>query len=509
MTLPIILQSDNNILCIPNYILDSQEMIPLKEHIKDKSYLWCNFIIPSTTSDDNSYLVLYIENLSSFLPNNDFRPLYNNETLQYIIQNISSFMTAVVFNYPYIEIYTVCTNPDHRSKSYAKKLIFFLQIYFNPQRIWLGIDPFSFYFVAALKTYAAVDFEYPYLSNQSPIGRKFGDLYVVGLNWYRHRNTIYGTYEEKVVADQQEQNILKYKETVRLAKSERIKYLSSIGYCSMVLYLSDSCQETIKPLIKEEAEYSGKLKIRCTSRTDKCLLIIDEPPLEGNQADAPFLAGNITYHTHPLSCYVNEQCKYGWPSDQDNINVLDGLDNAGTRLHFVFTVEGIYTISIIPQFENLWNLLNKNCKSLIKSALKKYITPSHGERHYSKEDLGPVLLNKRRSIKLLAREQANTEKSNWYIRKINSIDLDTLLTYPEGNLEEKNQINTWCNLSRKVGSTKIKIFNTSFLPYNYITESTPINIIYRIAQDATCLLQHEMEDEEMEYEEDEEDEMKY
>lgn len=58
----------------------------------------------------------------------------------------------------------------------------------------------------------------------------------------------------------------------------------------------------------------------------------------------------FNWHSHPLFLYIREGVSWGWPSGEDMREVIFfGL--GGNKAHFVFSVEGVYVLSITPCFK--------------------------------------------------------------------------------------------------------------------------------------------------------------
>lgn len=54
----------------------------------------------------------------------------------------------------------------------------------------------------------------------------------------------------------------------------------------------------------------------------------------------------FNFHTHPVGCYLSQRAIWGWPSGGDMSMLLKmNLEN---KIHFIFSLEGIYIIKINP-----------------------------------------------------------------------------------------------------------------------------------------------------------------
>lgn len=102
-----------------------------------------------------------------------------------------------------------------------------------------------------------------------------------------------------------------------------------------------------KSLITKRNEYSGLFSFgnrRCTKKN--CFQVAFGPKTNtGNKCFTDIPPGRVSFHTHPVSCYKDEQVLWGWPSGPDMGAVLKLKDN---KYHIVFALEGIYIISVKP-----------------------------------------------------------------------------------------------------------------------------------------------------------------
>jgi hypothetical protein len=105
-------------------------------------------------------------------------------------------------------------------------------------------------------------------------------------------------------------------------------------------------QEAINKITKFlylETEKSGTFSINTeTKGTDKDITII-----HGDKDSVETPLSLVNYHTHPISCYVQEKCVYGWLSGED-IRECIIFALQGTIAHVVCAIEGAYVCQINP-----------------------------------------------------------------------------------------------------------------------------------------------------------------
>jgi len=118
-------------------------------------------------------------------------------------------------------------------------------------------------------------------------------------------------------------------------------------------------------LLKENVEYAGVLSFHDHSCTNglcnKMIHSIDKDRGDAGSVRTP--NGYVNYHTHPKSCYITEETKWGWPSGEDMGMCLLFAKNKNL-IHIVFTVEGTYVIKVK-------NIPNKNTWKYIEEILKE------------------------------------------------------------------------------------------------------------------------------------------
>ena len=53
----------------------------------------------------------------------------------------------------------------------------------------------------------------------------------------------------------------------------------------------------------------------------------------------------VNFHTHPLSCYIDAETVWGWPSGEDLGQCLN-FANDNNLTHIIFAIEGTYVIDV-------------------------------------------------------------------------------------------------------------------------------------------------------------------
>lgn len=92
----------------------------------------------------------------------------------------------------------------------------------------------------------------------------------------------------------------------------------------------------------------------------------------------------INFHTHPLSCYVEAETIWGWPSGED---LARGIEFALTNnvCHIVFAVEGTYIMDVNKHLLNHFLGYNNIINDIIHN-LEKIFQVTHKHRMYYNSD---------------------------------------------------------------------------------------------------------------------------
>ena len=114
------------------------------------------------------------------------------------------------------------------------------------------------------------------------------------------------------------------------------------------------------PSVKKEL--AGALTVSNVSKDTDDKLVFElspEPHTEkiGDDENVNAVWSRYNFHTHPKKAYENHGVTRGWPSSQDYVGFLQ-LNNH-TIFHTVVTLEGIYVISLSPEWKGDVSKVNK------------------------------------------------------------------------------------------------------------------------------------------------------
>lgn len=84
----------------------------------------------------------------------------------------------------------------------------------------------------------------------------------------------------------------------------------------------------------------------------------------------------VNFHTHPLSCYIDAQTVWGWPSGEDLAQCIN-FANSNNLTHLIFAIEGTYIMDFNKELLNylktnkkLLNIIIKNVEEIFKMTHK-------------------------------------------------------------------------------------------------------------------------------------------
>lgn len=133
---------------------------------------------------------------------------------------------------------------------------------------------------------------------------------------------------------------------------------------------------------RSQKEYFGQFSITETRETQGNILYtlsVDKDTLISGEEEKIEATGSVyNFHSHPYEAYLNHKVKYGVPSISDYVSVYI-LSKQGTIIHFVATLEGVYAISLNPDFPILKKPHNKVVQFIEKNMpfarenLEKYL----------------------------------------------------------------------------------------------------------------------------------------
>ncbi len=144
------------------------------------------------------------------------------------------------------------------------------------------------------------------------------------------------------------------------------QYLNNPGNaCNItVKFIPETIDYLRKIPIQNSTEIAGAMKIVGNHKENKKIIydieINNKTIVNGNDEHVEVLNDKYNFHTHPRDAYIRNGVNYAWPSNHDYSGFLKAVFYSKSVFHVVVTLEGIYIISISPDYAGDINTLRSN-----------------------------------------------------------------------------------------------------------------------------------------------------
>ena len=98
----------------------------------------------------------------------------------------------------------------------------------------------------------------------------------------------------------------------------------------------------------------------------------------------------VNFHTHPLSCYIDAETIWGWPSGEDLAQCLNFANN-NNLTHIIFAIEGTYVMDVNKIFLH-YIQTDKKLFTLIRNNIQEIFKLTHKHRMYMNDSNKNVTL---------------------------------------------------------------------------------------------------------------------
>ncbi len=293
--------------------------------------------------------------------------VYGNEKLSYI--KSKTFTDSVESSY--VIIYNkkkkICEIRGHVDNAEHLNAILKSIIVYMPSdiTIWAGVIP-----IENSETYIKEGFDDPHISDQSPLKYKFD---MSGIAFSKQNSS-------KKVSETSVRNKLVHAST----QTDLRRSLRKGSLCNIYACFTPNAIKHLKKINKQSAhkELAGSLIVsnvrKYGSLGNKFVFELSPDPNSektGDEEEVDAVWSRYNFHTHPKKAYENHGVTRGWPSSQDYVGFLQ-LNNH-TIFHTVVTLEGIYVISLSPEWSGN-----------VKNIDKKYILNHYDIDHKKKIKFG-------------------------------------------------------------------------------------------------------------------------
>lgn len=255
----------------------------------------------------------------------------------------------------------------------------------------------------------------------------------------------------------------------------QFKYESGVKSCLFKVVIPEKVTSVLKQYLNKQTEVAGNFVIRSyvLERTDTgdyepvAYLGFPTNTLTGGETEAVQApTGNFNFHTHPYHCYTKYNCTLGWPSDQDMASIPWHRD-MGNIIHFVVTIEGIYSIQFTPEFGLYIDSMKKKdyinydtCRGQFYNAVLKFFQPFNDVRQFPKHvDPHTILLQ--------------------YLDRVNSISVKEVI--------KATAVSSECHWL--VPETDFTLYSVTYLSWSDISQDGGFSVYSKniLSMDRSCL----------------------
>lgn len=174
----------------------------------------------------------------------------------------------------------------------------------------------------------------------------------------------------------------------------RDKALAYTKICKFKVVVPSNVLDKIRTYLSEQKEYAGSLII-----TSYALSSEDGETIPVARLGFPIATETrgmfeavipptslFNFHTHPEHCYIKYGCVLGWPSNGD-MRAVTYMRDGGNIIHFVVSVEGVYSIQVTPDFGAYLDRMRSQdfinydeCRSQFGQAVEHFFSPFNRKR---------------------------------------------------------------------------------------------------------------------------------
>lgn len=156
----------------------------------------------------------------------------------------------------------------------------------------------------------------------------------------------------------------------------------------------------------------------------------------------------VNFHTHPLSCYIDAETIWGWPSGEDLAQCLNFASN-NNLTHIIFAIEGTYVMDVNKIFLH-YIQTDKKLFTLIRNNIQEIFKLTHKHRMYINDSNKNVTL-----------EQEFYE----------------IFLKPLQMPNKENILMSWLNLVNNLTLEKLIVLSNQFSQYFKDIKKIPLNMI--------------------------------
>jgi hypothetical protein len=404
----------------------------------------CNYITPPMSCMNcDTRVVFYVDNVETLHTKDEYKVA--DAIVSYLVYTEVPDMDAV-------EIFVgVCPDNGHT----INVLIYAVVMHTSYDNVWVGLKPDMSYFKETVRYLVENKFQQAQLTNET----------------YAHEPLDYDVVA--LVLDKTDS--MAHPDEVDRALKLQFKYKSGLKSCMFKVVIPEKVTDALKPYLSKPTELGGNFVIRSyiLERTETgdyepvAYLGFPTNTLVGGESETvspPY--GNFNFHTHPYHCYVKYNCALGWPSHQDMASIPAHRD-MGNIMHFVVTIEGIYSIQFTSEFGLYIDSMRKKdyinydiCRYKLYKTIVGFFAPFNNIRAFiERADPHTVLLQ--------------------YLERVNSVTIKEVI--------DSAPVSSECNWL--VPETDFALYSVKHMSWTEISQEGSFNVYSKniISMDRPCL----------------------
>lgn len=156
----------------------------------------------------------------------------------------------------------------------------------------------------------------------------------------------------------------------------------------------------------------------------------------------------VNFHTHPLSCYIDAETIWGWPSGEDLAQCIN-FANDKNLTHIIFAIEGTYVIDVnkfllhyLQTDKKLLNIIKNNIQEIFKLTHKHRMVYNDSNKNVSLEyEFNEIFL------KPIQLQQKNNILYSW-LNLVNNLTLEKVIKL-------SNEFNKYFKNIQKISTSSI------------------------------------------------------
>ena len=160
--------------------------------------------------------------------------------------------------------------------------------------------------------------------------------------------------------------------------------------CSIQVSIGEKAKKYMKKTCKKGSnkEFSGELeihKIHNSGNSDVIyeIGVIESSIQEGTDENVDVVASRYNFHSHPEEAYVRHSVHKAWPSGTDYIGFAKL--SSDTLLHIVSTLEGMYILTLTPEWQGKAHKLSRKVLKMFSIDHKEAKHDSESPIHKTKD----------------------------------------------------------------------------------------------------------------------------